>query len=190
MEKTKKARIRDKRDPEQTEAWILGTGTASLASASYLIKHAKVPPQKVHILESRDSWQEIWHHKGDPSSGYDQFGRCLPVPIGEPLKEILSCIPSAFPTTGRRAQSFLHAIQSAEVNRTFSTQAGSTCIVVQRDRKLQNIVTGSLDLNLKQRLNLVRLMLKGEKRLGRNHISDFFPQSFFETSFWAIWSAQ
>jgi oleate hydratase len=41
---------RDKHRPKQTEAWILGSGTASLASAFYLIKYAKITPHKVHIL--------------------------------------------------------------------------------------------------------------------------------------------
>lgn len=86
---------RSKRCPAETEAWILGSGTSSLASALYLIKDAQVPPSKVHILDSHDSVGQILHQAGNPSKGYDQFAGCLPVPIGVPLKELPASIPSA-----------------------------------------------------------------------------------------------
>lgn len=189
MKKKNKTQIEPKRSPEQTEAWILGTGTASLASAFYLIKHARLSPQNVHILESRDSVQQVLHRKGDPSSGYDQFAGCLPVPIGGPLKEILACIPSTISSPAGQ-QSFLNDIQSAEVNRKIETESSGIGVLVQKNRLIRNIATGSLNLNLKHRLNLARLVLKREKSLGRNQIRDFFFESFFHTSFWAIWSAQ
>ncbi|KAJ5353882.1 hypothetical protein N7541_006446 [Penicillium brevicompactum] len=189
MKKKNKTQIEPKRSPEQTEAWILGTGTASLASAFYLIKHARLSPQNVHILESRDSVQQVLHRKGDPSSGYDQFAGCLPVPIGGPLKEILACIPSTISSPAGQ-QSFLNDIQSAEVNRKIETESSGIGVLVQKNRLIRNIATGSLNLNLKHRLNLARLVLKREKSLGRNQIRDFFSESFFHTSFWAIWSAQ
>ncbi|KAJ5457843.1 hypothetical protein N7475_009231 [Penicillium sp. IBT 31633x] len=176
--------------PEQTEAWILGTGTASLASAFYLIKHAKIPPQKVHILESRDSVQEVFHQIGDSSSGYDQFAGCLPAPIGGSLKEILACIPSSMPSIPGQVHSFLRDIQSAEVNRHFAKESSGTEFLIQKHRMLRTIATGSLNLNFKHRLSLIWLILKREKRLGRNQIKDFFPEHFFLTPFWAIWSAQ
>lgn len=189
MRKKNKSRIQQKRSPEQTEAWILGTGTASLASAFFLIKHAKLSPHKVHILESRDSAKEVLHRKGDPFRGYDQFAGCLPVPIGDPLKEILASIPSSIPSASSE-QTFLNDIQSAESYRKFTKQSYGTGILVQRNHFLRNIATQSLNLNLKHRFNLIRLLLKREKRLGRNQIGDFFPDSFFQTSFWAVWSAQ
>jgi oleate hydratase len=181
--------LQDKRRFEQTEAWILGSGTASLASAFYLIKFAKIPPSKVHILESRDSAQEILHQKGDPNCGYDQFAGCLPLPIGEPLKELLASIPSLIPTRSGSRQTYLGEIETEE-RRSFPRKFSRTNFLVQKNHILQNLVTGPLDLQLKHRMRLAQLILRPEPKLGRNQIKDFFCETFFETTFWAIWSAQ
>lgn len=176
----------NKRSPEETEAWILGSGTSSLASALYIIKNGKVPANKVHILDSHGSVGQILHQVGNPSCGYDQFAGCLPVPIGAPLKELLDFIPSVTV----RGRSVLDEIQSAEVTRKSETKTGGTSFLVQKDHTFQNIPTHSLNLSIKHRLALVKLMLKGERRLGRGQIKDFLPSSFFQSTFWAIWSAQ
>ncbi|KAJ5109714.1 hypothetical protein N7532_002359 [Penicillium argentinense] len=175
----------NKRSPEETEAWILGSGTSSLASALYLIKNGKVPANNVHILDSHGSVGQILHQVGNPSSGYDQFAGCLPVPIGAPLKELLDSIPSV----RVRGRSVLDEIQSAEVTRKSATKNCGTSFLVQKDHTFQNIPTHSLNLSIKHRLALVRLVLKGERRLGRGQIKDFLPSSFFQSTFWAIWSA-
>lgn len=180
--------VQDRSRPEQTEAWVLGSGTASLASAFYLIKYAKIPP-KVHVLESRDSAQEILHQKGAPNCGYDQFAGCLPLPIGDPLKELLASIPSSVPTRSGSRQSYLGEIETDE-RQSFPEKVSRTNFLVQKNHILQNLVTGPLDLRLKHRMRLAKLILRPEPKLGRNQIKDCFGETFFETTFWAIWSAQ
>lgn len=187
--KPKDSRIQEKRSPEDTEAWILGSGTSSLASAYFLIKQAKIPPQRVHILESCDSIQQVMHRSGDAYSGYDQLAGCLPVPIGEPLKEILADIPSSI-LSPSRAESFLHDIESAEVRKKFKKESSGISILIEKNHMLKKITTASLNLSLKHRWKLIRFIAKREKRLGRNQIKDCLPESFFKTSFWAIWCAQ
>lgn len=186
----KKIKTQDKSLSDHAEAWILGSGTGSLASAFYLIQYAKMSPNKVHILESRDSIHEVLHQKGDSKSGYDQFAACLPIPGGGPLREILASIPTSDQADPSHVQSFLRLIQSAEVNRAFAKHGLSTRMLVQKNRELRHIATGPFDLHVKHRLDLIRLVLKREKQLGRDQIKDFFSESFFETSFWAVWSAQ
>lgn len=176
----------NKRSPETTEAWILGTGTASLAAAFYLVQHAKIPASKVHVLDSHVSIEHALHHKGDFVNGYDQFAGCLPVPIGTPLKELLSSIPSV---RGER-QTVLDDIQNAERVRASLTHEHGTRFVVQENGTPRNIPTKSLNLSSKQRLQLIWFMLKREERLERNQIQDCLPNSFFHSSFWVVWSAQ
>lgn len=50
--------LKRKRTSENTEAWILGSGTASLASALYLVKHFRIQPFRVHILDAHASLEE------------------------------------------------------------------------------------------------------------------------------------
>lgn len=190
MKKKKKTKTKDKSLSDHGEAWILGSGTGSLASAFYLVQYAKMPPKKVHLLESRESIHKVLHQAGDSNSGYDQFAACLPLPGGAPLRDILASIPSSAQTDSGHPQSSLRMLQSAEVHRNFAKQGLCTRMLVQKSRKLRLMATGPFDLRIKHRLELIRLVLGREKRLGRNHIKDCFSESFFETSFWAVWSAQ
>lgn len=66
-----------RRKPEDTEAWILGSGIAALASAHYLVVDAKVPYSQVHVLDFHTLLGQALHQKGGPYSGYDQFAGWL-----------------------------------------------------------------------------------------------------------------
>ncbi|KAI9374317.1 oleate hydratase [Aspergillus egyptiacus] len=169
-----------------SEAWILGSGTAALASALYLIRLAKFPPQNVHILDSHSSLGQALHHRRDATAGYDQFAGCLPVPVGEPLENLLSLVPSVSDTR----QSVLSEIHAAETSSRKKQDDAHTRFLVQRNDALHVIPTRALNLNLRQRLAVLHLLLKREKRLQRTQVRDYLPTSFFQSSFWAIWSAQ
>lgn len=177
---------KDKRTAENTEAYIIGNGTASLASALYLIKHTKLQPSRVHIFDKHASLEKGSHHKGNASRGYDQFAGCLPVPGGLPMKELLAMVPSA----KSQEQSLLEEIQGAEASRLSAKEDGRTRFLAQKNDCMEYIPTGSLNLSLKNRVALVRFLLKREKSLTKSQIRDFFPKGFFESPFWAIWSVQ
>ncbi|KZN86256.1 Oleate hydratase [Penicillium chrysogenum] len=140
---------RNQRSPEATEAWVLGSGTASLASAVYLITHAKLRPSAVHILDEHLSLQETIHRQGSAHAGYDQFAACLPVPIGSELKEFLDAIPSAV----AEGQSFLDDIQQEE-KRLAIDRTGRTCFIAQKDGRFKHLPTDSLNLSWNHRINL------------------------------------
>jgi oleate hydratase len=175
----------NQRSAEATEAWVLGSGTASLASAVYLITHAKLRPSAVHILDEHLSLQETIHRQGSAHAGYDQFAGCLPVPIGPDLKEFLDTIPSAV----AEGQSFLDDIQQEE-KRLAIDRTGRTCFIAQKDGCFRHLPTESLNLGWNHRINLIRLLMKREKTLQGVAIRDFFRRSFFESTFWTIWSMQ
>ncbi len=175
-----------KRTAENPEAWILGSGTASLASAVYLIEHVKLQPCKVHIFDKHASLEQGAHDKGNASRGYDQFAGCLPVPGGLPMKELLATVPSA----QSQGQSILDEIKTAEAKRVSTTGNGRTRFLAQKNGRMEEIPTEKLNLSFKSRVTLVRFLLKQEKSLTKCQIRDFFPQRFFDSVFWAVWSAQ
>ncbi|KAJ5939029.1 hypothetical protein N7466_002163 [Penicillium verhagenii] len=175
-----------KRSAENTEAWILGSGTASLASALYLFKHAKVHPSKIHVLDKHISLEQASHHKGDSLGGYDQFAGCLPIPVGSLMKELLATIPSAT----AEGQSVLDEIQKAEANRLSAKGDDHTCFVALKNGAFEHIPIESLNLSLKHRTSLILFFLKREKYLTGSKIRDVFPASFFESPFWTVWSVQ
>lgn len=168
------------------EAWIVGNGTASLASALYLIKRAKLCPSDVHILDEHLSLGYSLHQQGTPVTGYDQFAGCLPVPIGPHLEEILSMVPSATAEGG----SLIDDIKKAERTRHSECEATGTCFVIQERGFLKHLSTKSLNLSFRDRLSLLRLIVQNEKALRNKQINEILSSGFFESSFWMIWSSQ
>ncbi|CBF75396.1 hypothetical protein AN3782.2 [Aspergillus nidulans FGSC A4] len=189
----------------QREAWIVGSGTAALASALYLIQLAGIPPQKVHILDAHGSLGQALHNHGDCSSGYDQFAGCLPVPVGEPLRKLLALVPSVQNENWsvideiEKANAEFEQVQSGsstgkekggKKNKKKQDRKGHTQFLVQRNGELLTIPTDCLNLNVHHRVSLMKLFYKREISLQRKQISDCLPPSFFDSTFWAIWSAQ
>lgn len=174
------------RSPPAVEAWILGSGTASLASAVYLVQRAKLPPHNVHVLDSNISMGAVLHNSGDPIHGYDQFAGCLPFPVGTPLRELLASIPSG----KADGNTVLDEIKKGEASHVPANNHHGTRFLVQKTNSREYLSLNKLGLGAKDRVNLALLMLRSEKRLGRNQIKDFMPRSFFQSTFWATWTAQ
>ncbi|KAJ5704062.1 hypothetical protein N7493_011200 [Penicillium malachiteum] len=168
------------------QAWILGSGTASLASAVYLIQRANLPPQNVHVLDAHISLGGSLYHHGSPTHGYNQFAGCLPVPVGTPVRDLLASIPS--PTAhGRTVLDTITKEQDSHIPGNCHTR---TKFLLQKTKSRENINPDELHLSVSDRLYLARLVLRSEKRFHREHIKDIMPKSFFQSVFWSIWSAQ
>ncbi|KAJ5149774.1 hypothetical protein N7448_001352 [Penicillium atrosanguineum] len=176
----------DRRPSVTAEAWILGSGTASLAAAVYLIRHAMLPPSSVHILDEHISLEHLLHREGSSSTGYDQFAGCLPIPVGRSLQELLDMIPSA----GLEERSFLDDIHEETEKRLALNSQHGTCFVSGRDGSFKHLPTKRLNLGIKDRFSLIRLLLKHESHLHKRQIQEFFRAKFFESTFWEIWSIQ
>lgn len=175
-----------KRTLDNTETWIIGSGTASLASALYLIKHFRIQPSRVHILDAHASLEEASHHEGNASGGYDQFAGCLPVPGGLPMRELLAMVPSA----ELQGQSILEEIQMSQAGRDPANENNHTSFLTQKNGTMKDISTRPLNLTIRHRMSLTHFLLKREKSLVKRQIHDFFPDSFFESAFWTVLSAQ
>lgn len=168
------------------EAWILGSGTASLASAVYLVQRAKLLPHNVHILDSHISMGAALHHNGDAIHGYDQFAGCLPVPVGSPLQELLASIPSE----RSHGYTVLDEIRKKQASHMPTDRHCGTKFLIQNSNSRELISLKGLGLSAKCRIKLALLMLRSEKSLERIQIKDFMPNNFFRSVFWAIWTAQ
>lgn len=176
-----------KRSPGTTEAWILGSGMSALASAIYLIKNAKLPPQRVYVLDHHLSLGDVVHPRGDSIQGYNQFRGCLPAPVGAALSELLAFVPS--PKRSTQSQSLLDEIMLSERDRSATQNDRKADLVVKRNRGFKTISPYS-SMRFSHRWRLERFLLKCERQLGEKKILDFFPDSFFQSFFWAIWSMQ
>ena len=175
----------DRRSPETTEAWILGNGIASLASAVYLIKKAHLRPSAVHLLDEHLSLHQALHRQGSTHAGYDQFAGCLPAPIGSGLTELLDMIPSVV----AEGRSYLRDIQEEE-EKVAMNREGATCFIARTKGAFKHLSTKSLNIGWNDRIHLLRLLMKPEKNLQEKEIRSFFRKSFFRSTFWMIWSTQ
>ena len=175
-----------KRKPQETDAWVIGNSTAALTSALCLVHYAKVPPSQVHILDPNESLAHALHQKGNPLVGYGKLAACLPVPVDSTLGQLLAPFPS-LRSSGRSALDDINSASACRYTAPHDSRAG---FVRQAEHEFQTISTNSLGLRVKNRLQLLSILLRSDVRLGASQIEDFLDKEFFESSFWTVWSAQ
>jgi oleate hydratase len=102
------------------------------------------------------------------------------------MSELLSAIPS-----GRgEGQSLLDDIHVLEANRLATKGSDRTHFLECENGSMHRIPVESLNLGYRHRVNLACFLLRKERSLAKRQIRDLFPNDFFETAFWAVWSAQ
>ncbi|KAL3462212.1 67 kDa myosin-cross-reactive antigen family protein [Aspergillus heterothallicus] len=82
------------RDPNNTQAWLVGSGISSLTAALHLIKDAKVPGPSIHIIDTHDGSGGGMRTEGSEESGYFLPYDCTPHFHGRSIERLLSLIPS------------------------------------------------------------------------------------------------
>ncbi|RDW68780.1 oleate hydratase [Aspergillus mulundensis] len=85
------------RDPNYFQAWLVGSGIASLTAALHLIKEAKVPGSNIHILDTHEGTGGGMRiqGRGTEDGGYFLPPGCVQHFHGASVKKLLSLIPSA-----------------------------------------------------------------------------------------------
>ena len=102
------------------------------------------------------------------------------------MKELLSAIPSP----GGEGRSLLDDIQGLEARRLGTQGTDRTHFVKCEKGSMQRIPVEPLNLAYRYRKKLARFLLRKDSSLFERQIREFFPNGFFETAFWAVWSAQ
>ncbi|MCJ1406068.1 hypothetical protein MMC19_000133 [Ptychographa xylographoides] len=179
-------------DPQTTNAYLVGGGIASLAAAVFLIRDAHVPASQIHILESSPLSGGSMDGAGSPETGYVlRGGRMLNLSY-VCLYDLLESVPSLRD----------HDVTVLDEIRMFNAVKGNKThsnarLVVERRRVpgsaeelCDPIIAEVRDYGLsgKERVDLVRMMVEGEDRLGDMKIEDYFDQTFFKTNFWYMWA--
>ncbi len=165
-------------NPKGSRIYLIGSGIASLASAVYLEKDAGVPGKNIHILEKDPVLGGALDGAGTPEKGFVVRGGRMQEMHYECYWELLSHIPSLEdPNTSVRDESY-------EFNERFVSNGQARLL---KDGKKLDV--SSYGLSLKQQTDFLKLMFISEKSLGNKRIEDWFDQSFFDTSFWYIWTS-
>ncbi|KAL2869592.1 oleate hydratase, partial [Aspergillus lucknowensis] len=172
-----------RRDSKNIEAWLIGSGVASLTAAIHLIKDGKVPPGNIHILDaSPESGGGLKTH-GDAKEGFFLPMDGNPHFHGECVERLLSVIPSQKDSS----KSVMDAIREREKTEPQAHPAQARAIK-QGVAGAELFHAGRFQIGLKHRMALVGLMMENEMSMGAKSIQDMFDKSFFDTSFWMLWS--
>ena len=173
--------------PQETNAYLVGGGVASLSAAAYLIRDAHVPGSQIHILEASALSGGSMDGAGSPDTGYIlRGGRMLHFSY-LCLYDLLSSIPS-LSRTELTVMDEINKFNAVKENKTHSEAR-----LVTRQSEYPGVKLGLADatdfeLSRRDRITLLELTAQREHTLGRKEIRELFSPEFFETNFWFIFA--
>lgn len=172
-----------KREPKETQAWLIGGGIASLAAAVHLIQKAKVPAPQIHILDvhkaSGGAMEEV---SGNLEDGYVLHTGAQVYFHEQCVEELLGMVPSQ----DDPEKSVLQSIKDCEPQRP-TNKARTRALRFDEEGRLK-VDTHRMHIGIKLRMVLVAFILDQERASDSRQIKDVFEDSFFQTDFWSLWS--
>lgn len=163
---------------EERNAYLVGGGIASLASAAYLIRDAGLAGRQIHVFEELDALGGSLDGEGTPQSGYViRGGRMFTDEAYTCTNDLLSFIPS-LQNPGESVRDEMRAFNAR-------VRSHSRSRLVRAGEKVD---VSTFGLSNQDRLDLLQLMTQSEESLGTKRIEDHFQPSFFTTNFWYMWA--
>ncbi|MDR1696689.1 MAG: oleate hydratase, partial [Rickettsiales bacterium] len=167
------------RRSNNTRAYLIGGGIASLSAAAFLILDGRVPGKNIMIFEALDIIGGSLDGAGDAKRGFMiRGGRMLNIPTYECLQALMARIPSIEMPGISMEQEFL------EFNDEFKTMARAR--LVNRDGSKVDVTKMGFSSDDRMRMEKLTL-LESEESLGKKTIAQFFGKHFFKTNFWHMW---
>ncbi|KAI2786767.1 hypothetical protein POX_g09160 [Penicillium oxalicum] len=172
-----------KRDPQNVQAWLVGSGIASLAAAVHLINKAKVPPNQIHILDAHHASGGAMETSGDEKNGYILHTGAQPYFYEQCVKDLLAMVPSH-----ESPDKNLWEVIREHGNDNRPMNKAHTRAVSQSEDGMRKVDMHALPIGAKLRMDLIKFIVESERYLESKRISDVFDKSFFESGFWNLWS--
>jgi oleate hydratase len=164
---------------DEINAFLVGSGIASLSAAMFLIRDGHIPPQNIHILEQSKITGGSMDGAGDPESGYViRGGRMFDEEAYECIFSILEDIPTLTDPTVSIMDEF----------RAFNKKVKTSSKARLIDNEANILESSKLGFCREDRMALMDILLCTEDSLGTKTIKDCFPESLFKTNFWFQWT--
>jgi oleate hydratase len=161
------------------KAHLIGGGIGSLAAAAFMIRDGGVPGSHITIYEALNVLGGSLDAAGDAEAGYRlRGGRMLTTDNYECTWGLFKSIPSLV-DPGKTVFDETIAFNQR-------IKAHSQARLVDRNRAILDV--RSMGFSMKDRVELVEIMLASEQKLGTDCISDRFSPEFFTTRFWYMWA--
>lgn len=159
------------------KAYLVGGGIGSLSAAAFLIRDGHMPGKNIHILEESAVYGGSMDGAGNAKDGYSARG-------GREIEEHFECFMELFgfiPSLTNPDRTVLDEFR--ELN--LAEPIESHCRLVENAGQKADFST--LGLSTGHALQLGKLAVLTEEKLGRTTIEQFFDPSFLETNFWYFW---
>jgi oleate hydratase len=161
----------------ETKAYLVGAGIASLASAAYLIREGGLEGKNICIYEETEVVGGSLDGEGLPDYNYViRGGRMFTEEAYTCTFDLLSFIPS-LATPGKSVKEEIFEFNAM-------VKSYSHARLVRDGRKID---ASAIGLSSKDRLDLIAIIAASEASLGTKRIEDVFKRSFFKTNFWYMW---
>ena len=166
-------------DVEKTNAYLVGGGLASLSAAIYLIRDGHVSGKNIHIFEELNITGGSMDGSGNAEEGYViRGGRMFDEEAYACTFGIMESIPSLTDPKVTILDEF------NAFNKKIHTS--STARLIDNDANILDAST--LGFNREDRMALIDMMVRPEDSFGTKTIKDCFPDSFFQSNFWFMWT--
>jgi oleate hydratase len=159
------------------KAYLVGSGIAALAAATYLIREGGFDGADIHLFEAQRTVGGSLDAGGTPDTGYTMRGGRMFDAESRCTYDLLSGIPSLDDPSVSVAQEILTGHED------FAWDDAAR--LVGKDGEIVDV--GSMGFSERDRLELVRCLATPESRLDGTRISDCFGEHFFTTNFWFLW---
>ncbi|MGN7761681.1 oleate hydratase [Paenibacillus sp. 22594] len=159
------------------KAYLVGGGIGSLSAAAFLIRDGHMPGRNIHILEQSAVYGGSMDGAGNAKDGYSARG-------GREIEEHFECFMELFgfiPSLTNPDRTVLDEFR--ELN--LAEPIESHCRLVENAGQKADF--SSLGLSTAHSLQLGKLVMVTEEKLGAVTIEQFFDPSFLDTNFWYFW---
>ena len=163
---------------ENKHAYIIGSGLAALAAASFLVRDAQMPGENIHILEAMDLAGGACDGILDPSRGYIMRGGREMEDHFECLWDLFRSIPS-LEVEGASVLDEFYWLNQHDPNY-------SLCRATE-DRGKDAHTDGQFNLSQKGAMQIVKLFMTPDEDLDDKTIEDVFDEEVFDSTFWLYW---
>lgn len=165
-------------DADKKSAHIVGGGLAGLATAVFLVRDARVPGRQIHIYEELPIPGGSLDGDNRPNVGFVIRGGREMENHFETMWDMYRSIPSLEIEGASYLDEFYWLDQD-------DPNSSNTRLIYKCGQRVPT--DGKYELDDKA-MELVKLVMTPESKLGRQTLEDFFTPDFFESNFWSYWA--
>ncbi len=159
---------------ENKNAYLVGGGIASLASAAYLIRDGHLKGEQIHIFEKLRVLGGSMDGAGNAKDGYVARG-------GRELESYMECLWDLYgfiPSLTDPNRTVLDEFKALNIEEPIK----SHCRLIENQGQKADFST--LGLEMDEIMDLSKLVISNDEDLGYVTCEQWFKPAFFETNFW------